>query len=75
MFRTQRGIYGQAGTHLLMKTYTNLLEAFSNDVTLSLQEAPLFSEEQMNQAVGLGRGKRSPLECDQGKVLTEMSRA
>ena len=58
-----------------MKTYTNLLEAFSNDVTLSLQEAPLFSEEQMNQAVGLGRGKRSPLECDQGKVLTEMSRA
>ena len=64
MFRTQRGIYGQAGTHLLMKTYTNLLEAFSNDVTLSLQEAPLFSEEQMNQAVGLGCGKRSPLECD-----------
>ena len=61
VFRTQKSLYGQEDTDLLMKTYTNLLEAFSDNVSLSLQEAPLFSQEQLSNAIGLGRGNFIPL--------------
>lgn len=67
VFRTQKSLYGQGDTDLLMKTYINLLEAFSGNVSLSLQEAPLFSQEQLSNAIGLGRGKFIPSDADRGK--------
>jgi hybrid polyketide synthase / nonribosomal peptide synthetase ACE1 len=57
MIRTQKSLYGVAEAELLMRTYVNLLEVFSNDVTLSLQDAPLFSEAELSRAIGLCRGK------------------
>jgi hybrid polyketide synthase/nonribosomal peptide synthetase ACE1 len=57
MFRTQTSLYDQAATDLLMKTYTNLLEVFSRDVSLQVEQPPLFSDDQLNHALGLGKGK------------------
>ncbi|KAM3068355.1 hypothetical protein ACMFMG_009492 [Clarireedia jacksonii] len=56
MFRTQTSLYDQAATDLLMKTYTHLLEVFSHDVSLQVEEPPLFSDEQLKHAIGLGKG-------------------
>ncbi|PQE13487.1 hypothetical protein CJF32_00005378 [Rutstroemia sp. NJR-2017a WRK4] len=56
MFRTQTSLYDQAATDLLMKTYTHLLEVFSRDVSLQVEQPPLFSDDQLNHALGLGKG-------------------
>ena len=56
IFRTQTTLYDQTATELLIKTYTHLLEAFSNDPSLLLQDPSLFSEEQLKYATVIGRG-------------------
>ena len=57
MFRTQPGMYDQAGASLLLDTYKNLLDIFSKNGSLALQDASLYSEKQIKHALALGKGK------------------
>lgn len=57
--RVQKCIYDLTAANLLLSTYINLLTVLSGDVMLSLNQTPLFSDEQLNRALGLGRGEYS----------------
>lgn len=57
VIRVQKCFYDMTAASLLLETYTHLLDIFSRDPSLSWQEAPLFSGEQLARAVKIGRGK------------------
>lgn len=57
IFRTQGGLYDETATQLLLDTYVHLLDVFSRDTSLQLQDPPLFSEKELKCALGVGRGK------------------
>lgn len=59
IFRTQGGLYDMTATQLLLNTYVHLLENFSRDTSLTLQEPSLFSDEELKRALDVGRGKFS----------------
>ena len=59
IFRTQGGLYDETAAQLLLDTYIHLLEIFSSDTSLPLQEPPLFSDEELERALDMGRGKFS----------------
>ncbi len=57
IFRTQGGLYDETATQLLLNTFVHLLKIFSSDTSLLLQEPPLFSHEESERALDVGRGK------------------
>lgn len=54
--RTQMSLYNEAATNLLLDTYVGLVETFSSDIEMSLENVPLFSAKQLTHAVDHGRG-------------------
>ena len=55
-FRVQKGIYDLTAANLLLETYTHFVQALMQDVSLSLEKTPLFSEKQLAGAVQVGLG-------------------
>jgi hybrid polyketide synthase/nonribosomal peptide synthetase ACE1 len=55
-FNAQKYLYGQEQVDTLMKVYINLLEAFSRDPALRLNEPALFSQAEVQAAIDIGRG-------------------
>lgn len=54
--RVQKGLYDLTAANLLLETYTHFVHILAQDVSLSLQDTPLFSEKQLAQAVQVGLG-------------------
>ncbi|RAK98120.1 putative hybrid PKS/NRPS enzyme EqiS-like protein [Aspergillus ibericus CBS 121593] len=52
----QEYLYGQAEVETMLKVYVNLLEAFSSNPALRLNEPGLFNESEVQAAAELGRG-------------------
>lgn len=61
IFRTQGGLYDETATQLLLDTYVHLLDVFSRDTSLPLQDPPLFSDKELERALDVGRGKFFPI--------------
>jgi hybrid polyketide synthase/nonribosomal peptide synthetase ACE1 len=57
VLRTQKTLYDQAATDLLLRTYIDMLEALSYNVSFPLEDIPLFSQKRLTHALGLGRGE------------------
>lgn len=57
LFRVQKGLYDLEATNLMLKTYLHLLDVLSRDVSIPLKDTPLFSQNQLTHALGLGRGE------------------
>ncbi|KAJ5427409.1 lovastatin nonaketide synthase [Penicillium cf. griseofulvum] len=56
----QEYLYGQPEVEILMKVFVNLLEAFSRNTALYLNEPPLFNESDTQDALTLARGPDLP---------------
>ncbi|KAK3988690.1 lovastatin nonaketide synthase [Cladorrhinum sp. PSN332] len=54
--RVQKAIYDLTGANLLLKTFAHFIDILSQDASLTLQNTPLFSEQQLAVAVNVGRG-------------------
>lgn len=56
--RTQQSLYSSSATaaNLLLDTYTHFLSTLANQVSLPLQDMPLFSDEQLAQGLQVGVG-------------------
>lgn len=54
--RVQKGLYDLTAADLLMETYTHFIQTLAQNVTLSGEETPLFSEKQLSHAVKVGLG-------------------
>ncbi|KAL4757023.1 uncharacterized protein BDW70DRAFT_171762 [Aspergillus foveolatus] len=59
-FNAQKYLYGQDQVETLMKVYINLLEEFSRDPALRLNEPALFSQSEVQAAIDLARGPSVP---------------
>lgn len=59
MFRAQKGLYDPTATQLLCDTYVHFLDTLTADPNITLSEIPLFSEQQLADAVHIGRGQQS----------------
>ncbi|KAH1492661.1 hypothetical protein KXX52_004018 [Aspergillus fumigatus] len=57
---TQEYLYGQPEVEMLMKAFVNLLEAFSRNPALHLNEPSLYSESDTQAAIALARGPDVP---------------
>lgn len=53
---TQEYLYGQPEGEMLTKVFVNLLESFSRNPALHINEPPLFSESETQGALALARG-------------------
>ncbi|KAJ5188310.1 Acyl transferase/acyl hydrolase/lysophospholipase [Penicillium cf. griseofulvum] len=56
MIRVQTSLYDLTAANLLLKTYVNFLETVTSDASLTLQDTPIFGQEQLTKAVEVGRG-------------------
>lgn len=56
MLAVQKSLYTFDAANILMKSYLNLLNAFSKDSSLHLDQAPIFGTEDIQKAIDLGRG-------------------
>lgn len=54
--RVQEGLYSLTAANLLLETYAHFLSTLAKNTSLSLEEAPLFSDEQLARAVQVGVG-------------------
>jgi hybrid polyketide synthase/nonribosomal peptide synthetase ACE1 len=54
--RVQKGLYDLTAANLLLETYTHFVHVLAQDVSLSLEDTPLFSEKQLARAVQVGLG-------------------
>ena len=55
-FRVQKSIYDVTAANLLLETYGHFVRVLAHDVSLALEDTPLFSEKQLDRAVQVGRG-------------------
>ncbi|KAI8942360.1 hypothetical protein NX059_000436 [Plenodomus lindquistii] len=55
-FRVQKGLYDETAANLLLQTYAHFVTTFSRDVSLMLNDMPLFSEQQLTSALEMGVG-------------------
>ncbi|KAF2642116.1 hypothetical protein P280DRAFT_517110 [Massarina eburnea CBS 473.64] len=51
---TQRSFYDVTATTLLLKTYLHFVDVLSRDTSLSVEDTPLFSEEQFLHSLAVG---------------------
>ncbi|PSR77536.1 hypothetical protein BD289DRAFT_494214 [Coniella lustricola] len=56
MLRVQKSLYDLTAAQLLIDTYVHLLHQFTQDPSLSLSAATLFSKRMLSHAVEVGRG-------------------
>ncbi|RAL03665.1 uncharacterized protein BO80DRAFT_400692 [Aspergillus ibericus CBS 121593] len=56
MFRVQKSLYDLTAANLLLETYVHFLDTLSTDVSIRLQDTPLFGEKQLAKATMIGRG-------------------
>ncbi|ORY18402.1 hypothetical protein BCR34DRAFT_596328 [Clohesyomyces aquaticus] len=54
--RTQRSFYDLTAANMLLETYTHFIDVLSRDTSLSLQDTPLYSEEQLSRSLSVGCG-------------------
>ncbi|KAI1669902.1 Acyl transferase domain containing protein [Pyrenophora tritici-repentis] len=55
-FRVQKGLYDETAANLLLQTYAHFVTTLSQDVSLVLDEMPLFSERQLAHGIQIGVG-------------------
>lgn len=55
--KVQKYLYDQSHAEIIMRSYCSLLEAFTADFGLLLNEAPLYRAVDIQEALSLGRGK------------------
>ena len=55
--RVQKGLYDLAAGNLLLETYAHFIRVLAQDVSVSLEKTPLFSEKQLAHAVQVGIGR------------------
>ncbi|KAI1312189.1 hypothetical protein F5Y03DRAFT_341668, partial [Xylaria venustula] len=58
MFRAQKTLYDLTATTLLTKIFTHFLDVLTRDPSLCLNDIPHFSQQQLSQAVQIGRGQK-----------------
>ncbi|KKK13064.1 hypothetical protein AOCH_003088 [Aspergillus ochraceoroseus] len=58
MFRAQKSIYDWTATQLLGDTYVHFLDALTSNPSLVMNDIPLFGDEQLAEAVRIGRGPK-----------------
>ncbi|KAJ5740973.1 hypothetical protein N7493_000845 [Penicillium malachiteum] len=56
VLRVQKRLYDLTAANLLLKTYVHLITVLSEDISLQLDQTPLFSEKQLDEGVTVGRG-------------------
>ncbi|KAJ9482269.1 hypothetical protein VN97_g11168 [Penicillium thymicola] len=56
ILRVQKGLYDKAAANVLLETYIQMITVMSEDISLRLKDAPLFSEKQLAHGVNIGRG-------------------
>ncbi|KAJ5493860.1 Acyl transferase/acyl hydrolase/lysophospholipase [Penicillium fimorum] len=56
MIRVQKSLYDLTAANLLLKTYVNFLETVTSNASLTLEATPIFGQEQLTNAVEVGRG-------------------
>ncbi|KGO65245.1 Acyl transferase/acyl hydrolase/lysophospholipase [Penicillium italicum] len=54
--RAQTSLYDLTGAKILLNTYIHLLEVLTNNMSLSLNQVPLFGKKQLVPALAVGRG-------------------
>ena len=54
--RVQKNLYDLTAGNLLLETYEHFVQSLAQDVSLSLEKTPLFSEKQLAHAVQVGLG-------------------
>lgn len=52
----QQYLFDRAGGDLFLSTYIHLLEVFTEESSLKIQDAPLFNEHELKTAISLGKG-------------------
>lgn len=57
MLRVQKSLYDITAANLLLETYVHFLDTLSADVSIRLQDTPLFGEKQLAKAITIGRGE------------------
>jgi hybrid polyketide synthase / nonribosomal peptide synthetase ACE1 len=60
IFRAQKSLYDLTAAHLLLDTYSHLINTLSQNSSMALHSTPLFGEKQLSNAVTTGRGKCPP---------------
>ncbi|OQE41240.1 hypothetical protein PENCOP_c005G01989 [Penicillium coprophilum] len=60
MIRVQTSLYDLTAANLLLKTYVNFLETVTSDASLTLEATPIFGQQQLTEAVEVGRGESNP---------------
>ncbi|PYI00702.1 lovastatin nonaketide synthase [Aspergillus sclerotiicarbonarius CBS 121057] len=56
MLRVQKSLYDITAANLLLETYVHFLDTLSADVSVRLQDTPVYSEKQLAKATTIGRG-------------------
>ncbi|KAK4224395.1 lovastatin nonaketide synthase [Podospora fimiseda] len=54
--RAQKAMYDLTGANLLLETFAHFVDILSQDASLTLENTPLFSQQQLDVAVKVGRG-------------------
>jgi hybrid polyketide synthase/nonribosomal peptide synthetase ACE1 len=60
MMRVQTSLYDLTAANLLMETYMHFLDVVTKDASIALKDIPSFSEQQLEAAGTVGRGKQDP---------------
>jgi hybrid polyketide synthase/nonribosomal peptide synthetase ACE1 len=55
-FRVQKGLYDETAANLLLQTYAHFVTTLSQNVSLVLEDMPLFSEQQLARGLEVGVG-------------------
>ncbi|KAK4500047.1 hypothetical protein PRZ48_008233 [Zasmidium cellare] len=56
MIRVQKALYDEFAAKLLLETFVHLVDVLSRETSLELNDVPLWSNEQLQKAVEVGRG-------------------
>lgn len=56
--RVQQGFYDLTAANLLLETYSHFVHTLAQNISLSLEDTPLFSERQLARAVQVGLGPK-----------------
>lgn len=70
MLMVQQDLYARRDAEILMKSYTNLLEAFAQNPNVPVGGPELYRQEDVEDAIQLGRGKHARNLVDDAKMLS-----
>ncbi|KAI1808969.1 beta-ketoacyl synthase domain-containing protein [Daldinia bambusicola] len=72
-FTTQRYLYGDSDTKLLLKWYTRALESFAHDPSINVGKCPISNGEDIKEAALLGKGPDMKIEWE-GTIIHQVER-